>query len=136
MTTVTVPDLWPRNLSDSATEPSPVAILRQQGYKLGEHTDEVVFGEIVSEFIRPDHYNHEFFLVSPPFKVRHRLFNVHHKVGNYPCDIKLYFNDKVLDQKTDLQDSSQFMHALQELLANELVVSLVQSLNSQFQEID
>ncbi len=100
MSTATIPDLWPTDLEPAAAEPTPVAILRQQGHLLGQRTGNAVYGEVESldardesAFRQPTTFAHTLFLISAYVGYSRPILKVHHDLDIYPATVTSFATD-------------------------------------------
>lgn len=133
--TATELDLWPADLEPKG-EPSPSAILRQQGYRLGERTGDVIYGEVESIYENGE-FRHTLVLIASYLKLRRRLVEVKHKLEPYPAEVW------ALDTKGDplwprtVHDAQQLREFLKDLVfSNPDTVHLIQSLLAQTRDLD
>ncbi len=128
-------DLWPE--FHVSTEPSPLAILRQQGFKLGERTRNAVFGEVRTER-DGDRFRHTLQVSAPFLDTREPPLWAEHGLDRYPVDVTLAGHHgpaaSVVSRKAD--DAAGFSTAVKELLAHPAVVKLVDSLLAQSRDLD
>lgn len=148
----TIPDLWPTRF-DTVAQPSPVGILRQQGYLLGQKTRNSVVGQVrttpenparqASKSVRakgppvtpadnaPDRFTHTLSISAPLLDYRQRLLDVSHRMHpHYPAELTVYALDAsgVVRRKTEAASASELMDALKEALSTTEVFDLVSSL--------
>lgn len=84
---MTIPDLWPDDLSGDPTR-TPVAILRRQGEALGTRTQNFVLGEVESRpFNNGTQFEHSFVLEAPFLRFRFPLLRVTHGPGLFPATV-------------------------------------------------
>ncbi len=124
-----IPDLWPTDFG-ADTEPSPSSILRQQGYKLGERTNQVVYGEVESRETDSGQFEHAMYLSAPYLKVKRGLVTVTHGIGLYPATVSGGKGSPVVHSATELSDR------LKGIFASPYVVDLIRSLLAQTRDLD
>src|SRR4051794_15053321 len=81
--TATIPNLWPDSFGEPP-EPTPVAILRQQGILLGQKTGNLVYGEVQSRALPSGEFMHILQITAPLLAFRQAVAVVIHKVDLYP----------------------------------------------------
>lgn len=130
MTTLTtIPDLWPADFGTDQ-EPSPASILRQQGYKLGERTNQIIYGEVESRETDSGQFEHAMYLSAPYLKVKKGLVTVTHPVALYPANVSGATGSFVVRSATELSDR------LKAGFASPYVVDLIRSLLAQARDLD
>lgn len=135
----TIPDLWPKFGEESPIP--PVAILRQQGVLLGQRTANQVYGEVQSRAF-PEYdgaFQHILWVVAPFLGYRRAIVCVVHKASLYPADIGAAKETAVPshivpNEPRKANSPEEFMQALQELLASEANVKLLNALIAQSAE--
>ncbi len=133
----TIPDLWPTKFG-TENEISPATILRQQGYILGERTDDAVYGEVESRREKSGKFLHIFYISSPLVKVREQVVWCRHGLDSYPADLTSQSGNAQNGTSTSLtvKDPSEFMEKLREMLATPSIVQLIASLVSQARDME
>ena len=134
--TATIPDLWPSDFGVDAKQLSPSTILRQQGYKLGERTHDVVFGEVESAYDATNVFGHAFFITAPFIKVRQRAIEVWHNLDGYPATVILTDGTGRRIREEIVDSVEKFIKVLREMLATPHIVQLIGSLISQARDLD
>jgi hypothetical protein len=128
----TIPDLWPDNLTPVATEPSPVKILRQQAYALGQKTRNFVVGH-VKTVREGEYFKHDFDILVPLLDDEQTVLVVTHKRTTfYPAEISL--NGEVGSGATrypSANNSQEFMAQLQSIFAEKRMTDRIGELLSQ-----
>ena len=132
----TIPDLWPEDFGLKDKEPSPSAILRQQGYRLGQRTQDAVFGELESKQESPGRFLHTLWLSAPYLKLRQYAIYVRHGLDQYPVEVVLLNADGGHVRKETANNPEQFMSVVREMLAAPHIVQLIGSLISQARDLD
>lgn len=125
-----IPDLWPADFGITQ-QPSPASILRQQGYLLGQHTQNFVVGDVDSRSEKPNGFIHVFSLSAPLLDFRQPLLHARHGVDYYPVELAIYDDNGSHLANLSVTDADQFMNELRQNLASERVVRLVRSLVGQ-----
>ena len=137
MSTATLPDqdLWPP--FHVSTEPSPLAILRQQGFKLGEKTRNAVFGEVRTAR-DGDKFRHTLHISAPFLETDEPVLWAEHGLERYPVEITLAGHHgpaaSVVSKRA--ADMAEFVATVKALLAHPSVVRLVDSLLAQTRDVD
>ncbi len=134
MSTATIPDLWPEFRVKA--EPSPSAILRHQGEKLGEKTHNAVFGEVESAQNDPNLFGHALFISAPFFRVRQRVVEAWHNLDRYPAKVILLDEHGKRTREETADDAEKFIAVLKEMLAAPYIVRLIDSLIDQSRDLD
>lgn len=135
MSATTEPDLWPVDLEPKG-EPSPSAILRQQGYRLGERTKDVVYGEVDSRY-EDGKFTHTMYLSAPYLKLRRPVVVVEHEVSSYPANAALTSADGGrTGQRADIKDAADLRDILRRFFQQHDVVDLIRSLLAQARDLD
>ncbi len=132
--TNTIPDLWPPAVFTPAVA-TPIAILRRQGEALGEHTQNFVFGEVVTlpETHSADQvmgFNHFFKLVAPLIRYEQALLKVAHKLQPYPATLVETGIPKPANQQDwskRVNNEQELQDALREFFAQPRVIEIVQA---------
>lgn len=128
-------DLWPDDLEPKG-EPSPASILRQQGYRLGARTEQVVYGEVESRYT-DGKFTHTMYLSAPYLKLRQPIVVVEHDIPNYPANAALTFADgRRAVQVGDRRSAVDLKHTLRDFFKSPDVVLLIQSLLAQARDLD
>ncbi len=136
----TIPDLWPADIIPP-DQPSPVAVLRQQGYLLGQKTRNFVVGEVQSSG-SPREFNHEFWISASLLNVRVRVCSVQHGIRFYPAKVKTFdihtSSGNVSMERTQYEaaDLTAFTDIIKGILAEDDVRELIQSLTNQCRDLD
>lgn len=134
--TATIPDLWPEDFGVKDKQPLPSAILRQQGYRLGERTRDAVFGEVESTQESPGRFLHTLWLSAPYLKLRQYALLVRHGLEGYPADVSLLDSNGSLIREEKADDADHFMSIVRKMLAAPHIVQLIGSLISQARDLD
>jgi hypothetical protein len=134
--TATIPDLWPEDFGVKDKQPLPSAILRQQGYRLGERTRDAVFGEVESTQESPGRFLHTLWLSAPYLKVRQYALLVRHGLEGYPAEVSLLDGNGHHLRKETAHSADEFMTYVREMLAAPHIVQLIGSLISQARDLD
>ena len=80
-----IPDLWPPDVFVPAAV-TPIAILRQQGESLGDHTHNFVHGEVeTTSDDEGKRFTHTLYLVAPFLRYRKPLLRVTGGLQPYPA---------------------------------------------------
>jgi hypothetical protein len=127
-------DLWPEDLEPKG-EPSPSAILRQQGYRLGERTGDVIYGVVESQYESRE-FRHTLVLTASFLKFRQPLVLVTHKLDPYPAEassLDMHGSPKQVKQVHDAKELREF---LKDVFNSPTTVELVRSLRSQTLDAD
>jgi hypothetical protein len=131
-------DLWPDDLKPTG-EPSPSAILRQQGYRLGERTDQVVYGEVDSK-LENDLLRHTMSLSSSYLKLSRPLLVVETRLVPSPYPAQVWAVDDRGDPLPGLsrsvQNARQLRDFLKEVFRFPKTVELIRALLAQAQDLD
>jgi len=125
-----IPDLWPTDFG-ADTEPSPSSILRQQGYKLGERTNQVVYGEVESLASVNGWFEHTMYLAAPYLKARQRIVTVTHQTQLYPARVSA---EPV--GNFEVHTASELTTRLKVIFASPQIVDLIRSLLAQARDLD
>lgn len=90
-------DLWPSGIENQRVS-SPVTILKEQAYLLGEKTKNLVQAEIFDEEERQGmSFSFRFFLVAPVVGNYHyKLLSIQHDISLYPVEITV--EDSILSE--------------------------------------
>src|SRR5947207_958727 len=87
MSSPTIPDLWPDDLTTSNVR-TPVAILREQAEKLGAKTNRLVLAEVRQNLNVARCFEYNFSLSAPALgHYRYHLFSVLYGLDLYPLTI-------------------------------------------------
>jgi hypothetical protein len=135
MSTV-IPDLWPTDFGQSV-QPSPSAILRQQGYLLGQRTKNFVIGEVQSSGTSQGFW-HEFFISAPLLNFRQPLLLVEHGMDLYPAKLKArnVKNPNKTDRPITAKSANDFLSTLAAILTRAEVTELIRSLLDQCEDLE
>ena len=148
----TIEDLWPVDLAFADIK-TPVAILREQAYLLGQKTNNVIEGEVTStteDYSLPydmvsriasftmsegeldamkknnPTFYHSFYVKVPTLgNYRYKLFYVEHPINLYP--VILHREGKA----TKCEDEEEFGEALRKAFADPNTLRIISSLRSQ-----
>jgi hypothetical protein len=82
-----VPSLWPDDFGEETTL-TPVAILREQGMALGERTQNIVLGRVLTQSDQ-NGFRQVFQLYCPPLAYAVTLLYVYHDIGLYPAHVSV-----------------------------------------------
>ncbi len=132
--TATGLDLWPQDLEPKG-QPSPSAILRQQGYRLGERTDQVVYGEVESLHENRE-FRHTLVLTASYLKLRQPIVAVKHKLSPYPADVWSMNDRGDTVEARQVRDAEQLREFLREVFKYPTTIDLIQSLLAQTRDLD
>jgi hypothetical protein len=120
-------DLWPQDIAAAADLSAPVGILREQAFLLGQRTNNIVEGEVLTRG-KHDEFTHEFYLVAPAFEhYRYLLLSVTHKAEMYPLKINVRGN------QVEAQSQAEFVERLRSIFADPATKNVIQSLIAQSQ---
>lgn len=131
----TIPDLWPEKLI-RATSVSPASILREQGYKLGEKTQNYVLGKITSNFGSDGKFMHEFSINCDLVTFESPLLSIKHDLSFYPADLVIYentFSSRVQHKVSDVGDLEQVLRGY---FSQPGLADLISSLYAQCLDVD
>ncbi len=135
MTTDTIPSLWPEFHVD--TQPSPLSILRQQGFKLGEMTRNFVYGEVESKQKNPGGgFTHTLYIQAPFLKVRQYSIMLTHSIDQYPVQAVLLNAQGNHVQTENANSATELIAVLKQMFQAEHIVKLVSSLIAQSRDIE
>ena len=130
-----IPDLWPSDIAAVAVAPpSPVTILRQQGYLLGQKTQNFVIGEVESGG-SDRAFQHSFFISATLLNTRVHVFTVQHGIELYPAKIHTVWG-KEPRLSNEAPDVTAFISSVSSILSAAEVRELVHSLLRQCRDID
>lgn len=116
-------DFWAIDLA--VEERTPVSILREQAALLGEKTQHMLRGEVVSN-AKGQSLKHRFFITVPALDdYRYELLWVEHSLDLYP--INAWFNNSV----SSIGSEESFVGWLREALSSEQTAKIVRTLLSQ-----
>jgi hypothetical protein len=135
----TITDLWPADIV-TPRQTAPAAILRQQGFLLGQKTQNFVIGEVRSDGDESGTiFRHQFFVSAALLNVRVRLCLVTHGREFYPANLVAF---EVVERNFGRErmeyiaaDVNQFHDSLKAILAQDDVKSLIQSLTDQCRDL-
>jgi hypothetical protein len=141
----TARDLWPDDLTPLTPEPTPAAILRQQGQLLGQKTGNAVYGEVRSEQdgngpseVRPNKFTHSFQLTSGYLRFSRPILYVKHDLQSYPADVIVVTPDgsgKPIRNVT-VRTAKELEATLREAFSLDEVKEIIRSLVAQSQDVD
>jgi hypothetical protein len=140
--TPTIRDLWPEKFGEP-TQPTPVAILRQQGLLLGQKTENFVYGEVQSRAYPSGEFAHVLEVVAPLLAFRQPIAVAYHYVDVYPARIGQPDRNNPWNHRDfptiagtpRVVDSAEaFMEALKSILQSEETTKLIQTLVAQSTE--
>lgn len=133
-------DFWPADLAIIDATVTPVSILREQAAILGQKTQGLVGGEVVSmplsgserfspSMKAPDcEFKSIFLLIVPALdNYRYTLLEICYPIDNYPLLLKF----TPTGQEEVIQSQQQFCDELGRLLACEKTISVIRSLIAQ-----
>ena len=141
MSTTTIPDLWPSDLSGPPTL-TPVAILRRQGEALGARTRNFVYGEVETRPIKNGtSFEHQFMVAAPFLRFRYPLFRVTHGITPFPAvfaesDLAKSQGPAGVEWVAEVNNEEEFQSKLQEFLNRERVKAAIRSLIAQSGDIE
>ncbi len=144
-TVATARDLWPDDLAPLTPEPTPAAILRQQGRLLGQKTGNAVYGEVRSEQdgngpseVRPNKFTHSFQLTSGYLRYSRPILYVQHGLQPYPADVISVKPDGSGNHilKVSVQTAKELESRLREAFALDEVKEIIRSLVAQAQDVE
>jgi len=128
-------DLWPEDLEPKG-EPSPSAILRQQGYRLGERTGDVVYGEVESQYENGE-FIHTMYVAASYLRVRKPVLQVRHNLALYPATFHFPGTNGEFGRGVFTANTvDEFREQLREQLRSSDIVWLIQSLIAQARDLD
>jgi hypothetical protein len=130
-----IPDLWPPDFR-VVSQPSPASILRQQGYLLGQRTQNLVVGEVESKTRGPGEFVHTLAISAPLLEYRQPIMHVEHKLEFYPADVAFYDEKGSHRARVSVADAKQFMDVLRQELAAPQLVKLIGSLVAQCEDAE
>ena len=137
--TATIPDVWPSEFA-TATQASPLTILRQQAYALGQKTRNLVVGEVESQTEPGEKgmksFLHTFSISASLLGFQQVVLLARHAIKQYPVTVAR-MNANGEHQKTTLaKDSDEFINFLREELNSPDVLDLIGSLVTQCRDVD
>ena len=141
----TARDLWPDDLVPLTPEPTPAAILRQQGQLLGQKTGNAVYGEVRSEQDgkgpsenRPNKFTHTFVLTSGYLRYARPIVYVQHGLQPYPAEVIAVKPDGSGShiRKAAVQSAEELESQLREAFASDEVKEVIRSLVAQARDVD
>ena len=115
-------DLWPENIAESNLV-TPVTILKEQAARLGEKTQQLVTGEVVTTGFGTM-FVHTFNILAPTLAYKYELFRVTHGVAFYPLTVK--FVDDI-----SIQSEDEFKQKLKDIFASQRTLNIVHSILAQ-----
>ena len=120
----TFEDLWPADLGATDVVP-PVVILRQQATMLGQRTQNILLGEVLSEPGEEDTIYHNFYIKAPALgNYRYKLFWISQKITSlYPIWIS--------GSEQSLEDATMLRSALIAVFNSDNTKRVIQSLLAQ-----
>lgn len=132
----TEPDLWPTDLEPKG-EPAPAAILRQQGYRLGERTQDALYGEVESHHV-DGKLRHTMFLTASGLKLRRPLVFVEHPIlpHPYPARVSSLSPGFTTLEARRVGDASELREFLKEIFQYPLTVELIRALLANDRDLD
>lgn len=126
-----IPDLWPADFG-APPQPPPATILRQQGYLLGQRTQNFVIGEVESKSIAAKgEFIHTLVISAPVLGYRQAILHAKHGVSYYPAEVALYDATGRHRRRENVPTADAFMTVLRQELANPDTVALIGSLLAQ-----
>jgi len=147
MSAAAIQDLWPTDLEPADSEPTPVAILRQQGHLLGQRTGNAVYCEVesldaqdASVGRQPTTFTHTLFLISAYVGYSRPILRVQHDLDIYPATVTSFATDdpKCLFplEKIEVKNAKKMYSVLKKVFARPDVVAAIQSLLRQTRDLD
>jgi hypothetical protein len=133
--TATIPNLWPESF-DTVKQPSPAAILRQQGDYLGQKTNHYVYGEVTTTRHNPQELFHHFRIRAPRLDVEQVAVFVKHDFSMYPAELCLLDVDGQQLRSVTARNSDEFIAQLRTYLSAPHWKAFIESLIAQVDELD
>jgi hypothetical protein len=135
-----VKDLWPPTFAPLG-DPTPVTILRQQGYLLGRKTQNLVYGEVRSRKRAVGEFEHTLSVTAATLGYSQPIVTVTHGVDPYPAVLSKpsYTGgpDRFAVQPSSTATTpEEFVSELEKYLTSEGTVLLIRSLVTQCQDFD
>lgn len=124
-----ISDLWPADFSATSIL-TPVAILRQQGATLGQKTQNIVFGRVITQS-NDGGFRQIFYLTCPPLGYQVELLFADHGIDLYPATI--HVSGEAGPPKV-AADADAFATILKEVFASGRTKKIVGSLLAQSKE--
>lgn len=118
-------DLWPENIQETSMV-TPVSILKEQGALLGEKTNQLLKGEVISAPLG-NVFVHRFCIVAPTMSYKYELFQLSHGVTFYPCSLKQTGENNA----QPIPSEESFKEALKQVFASEHTLNVVRSILAQ-----
>lgn len=123
------PDLWPPDFG-ALTLLTPVAILRQQGAALGEHTKNIVRGIVETDGV-DGNFVQKFHLYCSPLGYKTLLLDVRHGIELYPAEVLVYGEQL---KPIQVSDADALMNTLRDIFARPKTKNIIASLLAQSQQ--
>jgi hypothetical protein len=121
-----VESLWPTDFGNVNQE-TPLAILRQQGFALGQVTKNIVVGRVTTEG-SGGRFLHRFHLYCSALSYETELFTVDHGIELYPAQLVAYTGGLRVGSPDELKNE------LKRLFATEKTRQLIATLMAQSKE--
>jgi len=118
-------DLWPENIQETSMV-TPVSILKEQGALLGEKTNQLLKGEVISAPFG-NGFVHRFCVVAPTMSYRYDLFQLTHGITFYPCSLKQTGESS----PRPIANEESFKEILKQVFASEQTLNVVRSILAQ-----
>jgi len=129
-------NLWPRNLTVTQRK-APVTILREQASLLGEATQNIVKGTVISSQNSNTEFRYAFLIVAPSLgNYQYKLFTISHGIDLYPVII---IPDEEIKDELDIGSEdgiaagseAEFIKILKAIFHSKRTVSIVQAIVAQ-----
>lgn len=132
----TIPDLWPQNLQTVNAELSPVKILRQQAYALGQRTRNFVVGKVHTIGGKTE-FHHDFWIQAPLLNFEERILIVRHaSTSPYPATIIATDREDKHLASVEVTNPAELMDQLKQLFSEPRVVKMIGALWAQSNDGD